>query len=296
MRPTPIVAFNCRNIINLPLPNVDIYYNGEIFKEVIFYDGRILPQYYISNYGRVYSVYSQKLKNTQIDKDRYFRVHISYEKNKSIYTGVHKLELMSFCPIVENDIFIPHHKDNNPQNNFLGNLEWATISENTAFAVNDNAIAKCENNSRSILSNNQVHEICKLIEMSKTNSEILNVLGYEYGKERNRIASIIRLIRRGQTYLDISRQYNIPGINGRTQYSPDFTILVCQVLSDPNREFRIDALCDLFEVPLEDRKMFANYVQDITRRQRDTYIVNQYPILKSPKPLPKNHEDYKYYY
>ena len=82
MRPTPIVAFNCRNIINLPLPNVDIYYNGEIFKEVIFYDGRILPQYYISNYGRVYSVYSQKLKNTQIDKDRYFRVHISYEKNK----------------------------------------------------------------------------------------------------------------------------------------------------------------------------------------------------------------------
>ena len=62
MRPTPIVAFNCRNIINLPLPNVDIYYNGEIFKEVIFYDGRILPQYYISNYGRVYSVYSQKLK------------------------------------------------------------------------------------------------------------------------------------------------------------------------------------------------------------------------------------------
>ena len=223
-------------------------------------------------------------------------MHISYEKNKSIYTGVHKLELMSFCPIVENDIFIPHHKDNNPQNNFLGNLEWATISENTAFAVNDNAIAKCENNSRSILSNNQVHEICKLIEMSKTNSEILNILGYGYGKERNRIASIIRLIRRGQTYLDISRQYNIPGINGRTQYSPDFTILVCQVLSDPNREFRIDELCDLFEVPLEDRKMFANYVQDITRRQRDTYIVNQYPILKSPKPLPKNHEDYKYYY
>ena len=296
MRPTPIVAFNCRNIINLPLPNVDIYYNGEIFKEVIFYDGRILPQYYISNYGRVYSVYSQKLKNTQIDKDRYFRVHISYEKNKSIYTGIHKLELMSFYPIVENDIFIPHHKDNNPQNNFLGNLEWVTISENTAFAVNDNAIAKCENNSRSILSNNQVHEICKLIEMNKTNSEILNALEYGYGKERNRIASIIRLIRRGQTYLNISRQYNIPGINGRTQYSPDFTILVCQVLSDPNREFRIDELCDLFEVPLEDRKMFANYVQDITRRQRDTYIVNQYPILKSPKPLPKNHEDYKYYY
>lgn len=296
MVPTPIVAFNCRNIINLPLPNINTYYNGEIFKEVIFYDRRILPQYYISNYGRVYSVYSQKLKNTQIDKDRYVRVHISYEKNKSIYTGIHKLELMSFYPIVENDIFIPHHKDNNPQNNYLGNLEWVTVSENTAFAVNDNAIAKCENNSRSILSNNQVHEICKLIEMNKTNSEILNILGYGYGKERNRIASIIRLIRRGQTYLDISRQYNIPGINGRTQYSPDFTILVCQVLSDPNREFRIDELCDLFEVPLEDRKMFANYVQDITRRQRDTYVVNQYPILKSPKPLPKNHEDYKYYY
>ena len=122
------------------------------------------------------------------------------------------------------------------------------------------------------------------------------MLGYEYGNERNKVASIIRLIRRGQTYLDISKQYNIPGINGRTQYSPDFTLLVCQALSDPNREFRIDELCDLFEVPLNDRKMFANYIQDITRRQKDTFIINQYPVLKSPKPLPKNHEDYKYYY
>ena len=42
--------------------------------------------------------------------------------------------------------------------------------------------------------------------------------------------------------------------------------------------------------------MFANYVQDITRRQKDTFITNNYDNLKSPKQLPKNHTDYKYYY
>lgn len=288
-----------KNAVKLPLKNITEYYPNEVFTEVIFYDGRILPWYYISNYGRVYSTYTSKLLSLFIDERNYSRVTIRYDKQlkSDIFTGVHKLELMSFYPIVENDIFIPHHKDNNPQNNYLGNLMWATISENTQFAINDGyANCKCENNARSVFSNNQVHEICKLIEIGKTNSEILDMLGYEYGNERNKVASIIRLIRRGQTYLDISKQYNIPGINGRTQYSPDFTLLVCQALSDPNREFRIDELCDLFEVPLNDRKMFANYIQDITRRQKDTFIINQYPVLKSPKPLPKNHEDYKYYY
>ena len=288
-----------KRAVKLPLENVTEYFPTEVFTEVIFYNGNVLPWYYISNYGRIYSLYTKNFLSQFVDERRYSKVTLRYDKEnkKDIFTSVHKIELMSFYPIIENDIFIPHHKDNNPQNNYLGNLAWVTVSENTRFAIDDGyANCKCENNSRSVFSNNQVHEICKLIEMGKTNSEILDILRYPYGKERNRIAAIIRLIRRGQTYLDISKQYDIPGINGRTQYSPDFAYLVCTALSDPNREYRIDELCDLFEVPLEDRKMFANYVQDITRRSRDTYIVNQYPILKSPKPLPKDNEYYKYYY
>ena len=74
-----------KNAVKLPLKNITEYYPNEVFTEVIFYDGRILPWYYISNYGRIYSVHSKKIKNIQIDSYGYIRVHLSYEKNKSIY-------------------------------------------------------------------------------------------------------------------------------------------------------------------------------------------------------------------
>ena len=215
---------------------------------------------------------------------------------KTIFTGVHKLVLMTFSPIIESDIFIPHHKNNNKQDNFIGNLEWVTISENTTYAVNDGMMATCENNSRGIFSNSMVHNICSMMENGKSNSEILDNLGYTYGKERNKAAAVIRLIRRGQTYNSISKQYNIPGINGRKNYSPEFTNLVCQFLSDTNHVYRIDELCDYLEIDLKDRKMFANYVQDITRRSKDTNITNLYPVLNSPLPLPKDDPNYKFYY
>ena len=185
---------------------------------------------------------------------------------------------------------------NNKQDNFIGNLEWVTVSENTMYAVSDGVMATCEDSSRSIFTNEIVHNICSMMENGKSNSEILDILGYPYGKERNRVAAAIRLIRRGQTYNSISEQHNIPGIRGRKYYPPEFTILVCQFLSDENRRYRIDELCDYLEIDLEDRKMFANYVQDITRRSRDTGITNSYPVLNSPLPLPKDDPNYKFYY
>ena len=294
LAPTPINIM-CRKIIPLPLIGVDQYYNGEIFTELIFYDESIQPQYYISNYGRIYSVFTKRIMSAFLDSAGYYRLTISVNGG-TIFTGLHKLTLMTFHPILESNLFIPHHKDNNKQNNFIGNLEWVTVSENTVHTVNDGCIAIGEDNSRSIFTNEQVHYICSMIESGMTNTEILNTLGYEYGKERNKVAAVVRLIRRGQTYNSISFQYNIPGINGRTNYSPIFTDLVCKFLSDPSRKYRIDELCDYLEVPLNDRKMFANYVQDITRRQKDTNITSMYPVLNSLLPMPKDDPNYSYYY
>lgn len=57
-----------KNAVKLPLKNITEYYPNEVFTEVIFYDGRILPWYYISNYGRVYSTYTSKLLSLFIDE------------------------------------------------------------------------------------------------------------------------------------------------------------------------------------------------------------------------------------
>lgn len=290
MKPIEL-KYMCRPVIQkLPID----YYENEIFVSMMYKLG-IFTNYAISNYGRIYSFYINKILKPFIDERNYSRIQITVS-NKRRFIGVHFLELMSFCPIYDDkNIFVPNHKDGNPQNNLLSNLEWATISENTIHAIELGlANCKCENNSRSIFTNNEVHFICSLLEKKKSISEILNILGLEYGNERNKVAAIIRLIRRGQTYLDISSQYNIPGIKGRVYYPPEMTLSICEKIS--KRQYRIDELCDEFNIALDDRKMFINFVQDVTRRQKDTYISSNYSILYSPLPIPKNHPQYDYYY
>lgn len=283
--------------VDLPLENIDEYYIGEMFVPVIFYDGRTLP-YYISNYGRLYSIRYKRLIKPYLDKGGYYRVSITKDINSMCFTGVHKLELMSFYPIYgnENGIFVPNHKNGIKTDNFILNLEWVTISENTQHALNTGlANYKCENNARSYLSNETVNRICELMEQGKDNSYILDDLGYQYGKERNRVAAILRLIHRGQTYLDISSNYNIPGLKGKRyqDYTPEDTMHICEILSD-GKDRTIKELCDSLNIPLDNRKMFRNFVDDVCRGVRDTYIASKY-TLKRPVNVDKNDPNYWYY-
>lgn len=297
MQPTRIIVFGQHFALpqQFGLEPIGV---DEIFNELIFYDTTILPWYYISNYGRLWSCRYNRLISAYKDKRNYFRATITKnEQGDTCFTGIHKLELMSFYPILEakDNIYIPNHKDGNPMNNYLGNLEWMTVSQNTRHALDTGlANCKCENNSRSYLSNETVHMICKCLERRMPTKYILDKLGYPYGVERNRVAAIIRLIKRGQTYLDISSQYNIPGITGRVVYEPEMTENICKVLSN-GKTYTIEQICDMFNIDLNDRKMFRNYIDDVLKGTTHTYISKQYTNLKRPINVRKSHEYYDYY-
>ena len=280
------------------IPGVTEFLPDEKFTSLVFYDGYIIPWYYISNYGRIYSVRYDRLIKPYLDQGGYYRVSITLRSGEVCFTGVHKLTLMSFDPIIETDLYVPNHKDGNKTNNYIGNLEWATISENTRHALDTGlANCKCENNSRSILTNEQVHFICSLMEQGYSNSMILNKLGLAYGPERNRIAAVVRLIRRGQTYLDIAKQYNIPGINGRVTYPLEFASKVCEILIDDSRVYTIEDICNALDIPLEDRKMFNNYVDDLIKGHTATAVTRNLPKrMIRLKTFSRSHPMYKWYY
>ena len=294
---TPYIVIGRKIVTREMTPGIEWLF-GEKFVSMIFYDGSIVPGYYISNFGRIYSITYNRLLSQCRDQWGYFRVTITLPNGKTCYTGVHKLTLMSFHPIVENDIHFAHHLDGVKDHNFVGNLDWATVSENTRHALDTGlANCKCENNSRSVLTNEQVHVICKMMEDGFTNSEILDEIGYYYyGKERNKMAAIIRLIRRGQDYLDIAKQYDIPGINGIVTYPLDYAVTVCNVLTDGN-DYTIEEVCDILGITLENRKMFTNYIDDLIKGNTATYITR--PIkdkIKRPKALPRNPPMHDWYY
>lgn len=282
------------------IDGVDII-NGEYFIPVIFYDGRTLPWYLISNYGRIYSRYKSRLLTPFKDSSGYYRIGVVINtEGKTVFTGVHKLELMSFYPIEDPYRFIPNHKDGNKSNNFIGNLEWVTVSGNTRHAL-DNGL--CDyigtNNSRSYLTDDQVESICQLIKEGYSAHEIATKLqlGTANQNERNKICAIIRNIRYGSAYMSISMKYDIPGMQGDYRFPEEMAYDICKIMSDPNNYwFTYDDLAIELNVPETRRRYFKSFVQDIFKKAGYKDALNTYPNAKRPNPIPKYHPRYHLYF
>lgn len=88
--------------------------------------------YYVDDTGVVYSNKSGYLKPISQWKDgkgRYLLVHIVNNDGKAKNVLVHRIVCEAFLPNPK-DLPEVNHKDNNPQNNNLYNLEWCTRKEN----------------------------------------------------------------------------------------------------------------------------------------------------------------------
>lgn len=119
-----------------------IYYMEEIWKDIPGYEGI----YVVSNFGKVKSlqrtrkgsygsirIVYEKILNHKIDKDGYHIVTLSKEgKTKCI--GVHRLVAQAF---LQNSCNFPmiNHKDENPSNNRVDNLEWCTARYNCNYGT-----------------------------------------------------------------------------------------------------------------------------------------------------------------
>ena len=101
----------------------------ETFKDIVGYEGL----YQISNYGNVYSFYSNKiLKPAKDTKGYYFVNLVKDRKNKT--KRIHRLIAIHFISNPNNKREV-NHVDGNRGNNDLKNLEWVTPSENSLHAL-----------------------------------------------------------------------------------------------------------------------------------------------------------------
>lgn len=98
----------------------------EIFKNIDTY-------YSVSNYGRVRSSRSGKILKTHSDSKHkgYAYVNLCYNGVKKT-RQVHRLVAMLFLPN-PNNLPCINHKDENPANNYVDNLEWCTYGYNLSY-------------------------------------------------------------------------------------------------------------------------------------------------------------------
>lgn len=111
----------------------------EEWRDIDGYEG----YYQVSNYGRVKSL-PRKTRNGSCkyekiltpgnDKDGYKIVNLCKNTNKGKTYRVHKLVAKAF---LENPDNLPeiNHKDENPANNMLDNLEWCTSKYNHNYGT-----------------------------------------------------------------------------------------------------------------------------------------------------------------
>lgn len=102
----------------------------EVWKDIVGYEGL----YQVSNWGRVRSLnYRHAIGNIKIlvpYSDRIGYLHIELSGKKFL---VHRLVAIAFIPN-PNNYPVVNHKDCNPQNNRVENLEWCTQKYNTNYA------------------------------------------------------------------------------------------------------------------------------------------------------------------
>lgn len=100
----------------------------EIWKDIIGYEG----EYQISNMGRVKSLIGrrERILKPRKNKRGYLRVSLHQRNDKMI----HRLVAIAFLPNPEG-LKEVNHKDENPSNNCVDNLEWCTHQYNVLYGT-----------------------------------------------------------------------------------------------------------------------------------------------------------------
>ena len=104
--------------------------------------------YQVSNFGRIFSKRYNKIMKPTLNAYGYYRICI-YDSPKHFKNElVHRIVAQAFIPNPDN---LPevNHRDENPQNNFVSNLEWCSAKYNSNFGTRNKRIGK--SNSKKVL-------------------------------------------------------------------------------------------------------------------------------------------------
>jgi len=104
------------------------------WRPVVGYEGI----YEVSNTGLVRTVAGKELK-PYLHKQGYLRIKLTSGGTRKSFL-IHRLVAEAFIPN-EHELPTINHKDGDPSNNDVSNLEWCTQKENVAHAVETGAFA-----------------------------------------------------------------------------------------------------------------------------------------------------------
>lgn len=156
--------------------------------------------YFITENGILYNDKGKKLK-LYLNEKGYYSYHFAVTSGKRKSYEIHRLVAHMF--IGPSKGLYVDHIDCNKINNRVSNLEYVTPKENARRAQSNGLYQSCEDRYNSNLSNEDVHEICRMLEKEYTYNDILD-------KFDNLTRDVLKKIKSGDNYKQITDQYRIP--------------------------------------------------------------------------------------
>ena len=150
----------------------------EEWRNVVGFEGI----YQVSNFGRIRSVKTGKIKKQTIDKISN-RPYLSlWRENKSTLCRPHKLVMEAFVSVRPEGMECCHN-DGNPQNNHWSNLRWDTPKNNHADKIKHGTTNRGEQCGTAKLTLEQVRAI-------RQDTRLQRIIAAEYGVRDNTISRI----------------------------------------------------------------------------------------------------------
>ena len=158
--------------------------------------------YMISNYGRVWHKYKNKILIPYVDSKGYLFIRLTTIKGDK-NCRIHRLVLMAFDYFNGCESAIINHIDGNKCNPCIWNLEWSNYSENLKHAwKNEIMVRKTSSEARE-----KIIKVCELLEENKlTDVQIAEQLDVS--------VDFVYSIYNKRAHVNISKNYNFPQKKG----------------------------------------------------------------------------------
>jgi len=176
-------------------------------------DGLIEPSvypgnYYISNYGRVWSKHINRMMAISLDHNGYCVVNLRTYSGKPKICKIHRLVAKAFIPIANPDELQVNHKDGIKTHNYVSNLEWTTSKENIVHSIETglrNTFG--ENVHTAVLKEEQVYIASEMLMRKYPYDAILQHMGLPKNQQTYKL---LFRIHKKETWLSITKNYNFP--------------------------------------------------------------------------------------
>ena len=205
--------------------------------ELLVIDGK-LTNYYISDFGDIYSARRKKMMIPFDTHNGYHRIGLNIDGKPRQY-AVHRLVGFMFVEGYKEGLTI-NHEDGKKKNNYYKNLTWMTQADNEKHATENGLKAHGERHFGNIYSEKAIHEVCKLLEKYVSYDEIVKKTGVDL--------KVVYDVKNRKSWVYVSDNYNIP-----TEAYTRHAKLRAAIYNLFEQGYKTKKIIEILELPQDDK-------------------------------------------